>query len=118
MPFKPGQSGNPKGRRPGIHSAETKLALEEALASAKVDPVEFLSQVVSAEKLGLPFRLQAAGLLLPYRRRFAGRWGDGLMDCLADAARLIAVRYRGSASLAAETYPCLLRRRSPSILSR
>jgi hypothetical protein len=67
MPFKPGQSGNPKGRAVGFRPRKTKLSLREIANRGDVDTIVFLSAVVSAEKLDLSLRLQAAGLLAPYQ---------------------------------------------------
>jgi hypothetical protein len=67
MPFKPGQSGNPRGRTPG--AVVPKITLQAAaLAAAKgdVDSLAFLRLVVSAEQLDVSARLTAAGLLAPY----------------------------------------------------
>jgi hypothetical protein len=73
MPFKPGQSGNPLGRRRGARSKRTLGALQEQAQAAagenghRLDPLDFLASVVARSDVDVPLRIQAAGLLPPYR---------------------------------------------------
>ena len=68
MVFQPGQSGNPRGRARGFQPLYTrKVKLLDAAESSKVDPLVFLASVVASERVDLSLRLQAAGLLSPYR---------------------------------------------------
>jgi hypothetical protein len=78
MPFKPGQSGNPKGRPLGARSRVRQMS--EAARAAKIpdlptslngepaaDAVEFFAVVVAQKDIPLSLRLQAAGLLAPFQ---------------------------------------------------
>ncbi len=68
MVFQPGQSGNPKGRLKGSRPKPTvKRKLLSAFGDCKGDPLIFLTSIVKADGLDLSYRLQAAGLLAPYR---------------------------------------------------
>jgi hypothetical protein len=68
MPFKPGHSGNPRGRPP--RGALTKLKLHEQAeraAQGELDSLVVLSRVASSDEVDLPLRVTAAGLLAPYQ---------------------------------------------------
>src|SRR6516162_6671627 len=65
MGFKPGQSGNPRGRPVGRRGAPGDLLVVRV--QNERCPVEFLEKVM-ANNAALPqLRVQAAGLLLPYK---------------------------------------------------
>jgi hypothetical protein len=51
MVFRPGESGNPRGRKPGsrVIGKATKLSLREIANRGDIDTIDFLSAVVSAE---------------------------------------------------------------------
>jgi hypothetical protein len=68
MPWGPGESGNPKGRKVGWRKPKQKLSLKQAAVRGDADALAFLSAVLADDRAGTPFRIQAAGLLLPYQR--------------------------------------------------
>jgi hypothetical protein len=68
MPFKPGQSGNPAGPRPGTkHRKDSALVLRILKDRNDTDPLALLSTIVTCAEAPLELRVQAAGMLAPYR---------------------------------------------------
>ena len=70
MVFKPGQSGNPKGRKPGPRTAafrKTPIVLNLLRERNDVDSLDLLSAVVSHPDIELPMRVQAAAMLAPFQ---------------------------------------------------
>jgi len=73
MPFKKGQSGNPAGRQRGSRNRLTYTVLEAAGEFEKdegkgaVDPLDLLQRVVSKRNVAIALRVQAAGMLAPYK---------------------------------------------------
>lgn len=76
MTFRPGQSGNPSGRKPGslgkktlaltakpIEAGTTKLKNGRKIA----DPLALLSSIVARTEVNLALRISAATALAPYR---------------------------------------------------
>ena len=57
--FKPGQSGNPSGRKPGCKNKRT-LALRELCAEKDFDPITFLIEVAQNEEIEWGSRIKAA----------------------------------------------------------
>ena len=66
MGFKPGQSGNPAGRRPGLRPSKNAGDLLVIRVQNERDPKEFLEKVMSGQVVPLQIRAQAAGLLMPF----------------------------------------------------
>ena len=77
MPFKPGQSGNPKGRRPKI---KKKILLSVTVGGGPVDELDLLSAIVSHPEIDPHTRMQAAGLLAPYRHGKMTRFVEEPVD--------------------------------------
>ena len=72
IPWKPGQSGNPAGPRPGIVSRVSRLTGEERLALARkynVTPLEFLLSVMADHDEPMDARIDAAKAAAPYMHR-------------------------------------------------
>jgi hypothetical protein len=82
MPFKPGVSGNPAGRKPGTHRRSTP-GFEQLLAEIRtdlrdggngckdgkaVDPRDLLIAVVSHSGFDVAIRVQAASIAIAYER--------------------------------------------------
>jgi len=68
MPYKPGESGNPRGRVPGSRNRpKTNLVLRLLKDRADTDPLDLLSAVVTRADAPLELRVQCAGLLAPYQ---------------------------------------------------
>jgi hypothetical protein len=68
MPWIPGQSGNPKGQKPGWSTFKKSTVLKDLAGGRnRVDALKFLCRVVRSSKFGIPARIQAAGLILPYQ---------------------------------------------------
>jgi hypothetical protein len=67
MPWKPGQSGNPIGPKRGQRKYRPTISLKQLKERGDVDALDFLSAIVSDDKAGTPFRIQCAGLLLPFQ---------------------------------------------------
>jgi hypothetical protein len=65
--WKPGVSGNPKGRAPGTRNRRTQEIWDKLEARGDLDPAEFLSSIVHNEKTDASLRVTAAGLLMPYK---------------------------------------------------
>ena len=59
MPFQPGQSGNPEGRKPGSKNKRT-LNGEELCEANEFNSMLFLITVAKDESLDMSFRLKAA----------------------------------------------------------
>lgn len=68
--WKPGESGNPAGAKPGYKQKRT--ILREALMAnpklAKLDPIEFMLEILSDPSYGLSNRKWAAMQVAPYVR--------------------------------------------------
>jgi hypothetical protein len=65
MTFKPGQSGNPKGRTPGRRNAKTRAVLEKLNGVA--DALALLGEMVASAEAPLALRVTAATALAPYQ---------------------------------------------------
>jgi hypothetical protein len=65
MVFKPGQSGNPKGRTPGRRNAKTRAILEKL--DGKADSLALLAEMVAAPETPLALRMHAAAALARYQ---------------------------------------------------
>src|SRR5262249_57363433 len=65
MTFKPGQSGNPKGRTPGRRNAKTRAVLEKLNGVA--DALALLGEMVASTEALLALRVTAATALAPYQ---------------------------------------------------
>src|SRR5262249_10139613 len=65
MTFKPGQSGNPKGRTPGRRNAKTRAVLEKLNGVA--DALAVLGEMVASAGAPLALRVTAATALAPYQ---------------------------------------------------
>jgi hypothetical protein len=89
MVFKPGQSGNPGGRKPGTRNHKT-LAAEQAIAAGNVggqnghkavDPQDLLASIVACAETNLALRMQAALGLMPFlHARKSTRYIDHAID--------------------------------------
>jgi hypothetical protein len=66
MAFSPGQSGNPKGKAKGTTPTRA-VPPPTAAALSDPDPLVFMARVMQSADCLLPYRLQAAGLLAPYK---------------------------------------------------
>ena len=94
MPFRPGQSGNPAGRKPGSRGKKT-LAAEQAIEVAAtkdkngrkvVDALELLSAIVSCAETNVALRISAASALAPYQHsRKSARYLDRVIELPAPA---------------------------------
>jgi hypothetical protein len=73
--FRPGQSGNPSGRRRGRVSKQTIAALVRTYGS----PLEFLLQTMSDPKTKMADRLRAADAAIGYVHRRLPEYSDA--DC-------------------------------------
>lgn len=89
MPFRPGQSGNPGGRKPGALGKKTLAAqqaidvvtTEDANGRKVVDALELLSAIVSAPETNVALRISAASALAPYQHsRKASRYIEHTID--------------------------------------
>src|SRR5262249_33692002 len=68
MTFKPGESGNPRGRVLGSRNRpKTNLVLRLLKDRVDTDPLDLLSAVVTKADAPLELRIQCAGLLAPYQ---------------------------------------------------
>jgi hypothetical protein len=66
MPYRPGQSGNPRGRPVGSRKRPTALVLRIMKERNDTDPLALLSTIVTTAEAPLELRVQAAGMLAPY----------------------------------------------------
>jgi hypothetical protein len=103
MVFRPGESGNPKGRAPGTRNRKTLAAGQaiDAVATKDkngrkvVDPYDLLQSIVSSAETNAALRITAATALLPYLYlRKTARYIDRAFDLplpgsVEDAARNI-----------------------------
>jgi hypothetical protein len=90
MPFRPGQSGNPAGRKPGALGKKTLALAEKPIEVATTrgkngrkvaDSLELLSQIVARTEVNLALRISAASALAPYQHvRKSTRYIDRVLD--------------------------------------
>src|SRR5215467_1235611 len=66
MPYRPGQSGNRRGRPVGSRKRPTALVLRIMKERNDTDPLALLSTIVTTAEAPLELRVQAAGMLAPY----------------------------------------------------
>ena len=66
MPYRLGQSGNPRGRPVGSRKRPTALVLRIMKERNDTDPLALLSTIVTTAEAPLELRVQAAGMLAPY----------------------------------------------------
>lgn len=95
MPFRPGQSGNPSGRKPGSLGKKTLAAAANPIEAETttdengrkvVDPLVLLSTIASNTDANLALRISAASALAPYRHsRKSARYLDRAIDLPAPA---------------------------------
>lgn len=70
--FKPGQSGNPKGRPKGARGKVTMLTEKQRQALAEragITPLEFLISVMRDPKASMDYKVEAAKIAAPYMHR-------------------------------------------------
>lgn len=71
MPFSPGRSGNPGGRKSGSRNRKTvhaDMAMRELEnLPTDLDPAVYLQAVVSHRKAPAALRIQASAILMPFR---------------------------------------------------
>jgi hypothetical protein len=67
MTYRPGESGNPKGRPKGTFKRDSALVLRVLKDRNDTDPLALLSTIVTCAEAPLELRVQAAGMLAPYR---------------------------------------------------
>jgi hypothetical protein len=67
MTFYPGQSGNPAGRKQGSRNKRTEELFFRLEDRGDLDPAELLSSIITNQNEPKELRIQAAGLLLPYK---------------------------------------------------
>jgi hypothetical protein len=70
-PWKPGQSGNPNGRKPGRRNAKTRAILKKL--DGKADSLALLAEMVAAAETPLSLRMHAAIGLARYQHAPAPR---------------------------------------------
>jgi hypothetical protein len=110
--FKPGVSGNPKGRAPGTRNRKT-LAAGQAIDAAAtkdkngrkvVDPRDLLTSIVSSTETNPALRISAATALLPYLYlRKTARYIDRTIELpVPQSVEEAAANIARLASLAAE----------------
>src|SRR5262252_7212616 len=71
MTFQPGHKFSP-GRRHGSRNKRTEEIFNRLENRGDLDPADLLSSIVTNEKEQKELRIQAAGLLLPYKYSKAG----------------------------------------------
>jgi hypothetical protein len=71
MTFPPGHTLSP-GRRPGSRNKRTEEILTRLENRGDIDPADFLSSIVSNNEEPKELRIQASGLLLPYKHSKCG----------------------------------------------
>jgi hypothetical protein len=67
MTYRPGESGNPNGRPKGTFKRDSALVLRILKDRNDTDPLALLSTIVTCAEAPLELRVQAAGMLAPYR---------------------------------------------------
>ena len=90
MTFRPGQSGNPTGRKPGSLGKKTLALAEKPIEAATtedengrkvVNSLELLASIVSRTEVNLALRISAASALAPYQHsRKSTRYIDRTID--------------------------------------
>jgi hypothetical protein len=68
----PGKSGNPTGRQPGTRNKRTEAIWTKLEDRGDLDPIEYLSSLVTNEKTPPEQRIAAATALAPYRHSKCG----------------------------------------------
>jgi hypothetical protein len=66
MPFEPGQSGNPNGRKPGARNKRTQAILDIIEARGDKDPIDVLSDLIT-HTTNEELKVQACNILAPYK---------------------------------------------------
>src|SRR6516164_10020404 len=95
MTWKPGESGNPKGRKLGSKNCKTRAILAKINKRGDVDALALLSEVVSKAQAPLALRITAATALAPYQHPRAPRLVSRVIrlpvsETIADATACIA----------------------------
>jgi hypothetical protein len=67
MPFQPGISGNPRGRKPGWRKKAQPWLGVTLEGDNAPDSLEYLASVVAADKAPTSYRIQAAAVLAPFQ---------------------------------------------------
>src|SRR5262245_19195738 len=67
MTFQPNNNSNPKGRPKGSRNRRTEELFKFLEGRGDLDPADYLSSLVSNPQTNEELRIQAAGLLLPYK---------------------------------------------------
>jgi hypothetical protein len=65
--WQPGTSGNPNGRPKGARNKRTEKIFSRLEARGDLDPADLLSSIVTNQQEPKELRIQAAGLLMPYK---------------------------------------------------
>jgi hypothetical protein len=90
MPFKPGVSGNPRGRAKGARDFRAVIPITLNGKPAP-DSLEYCAAVIAEEHAPTPFKIQAAAILAPYQHsrrtaRYIGKPVDLVVSTNVDEA--------------------------------